>query len=144
MAVGQRQVGQLGTAGFRHAQRVQREQAGQGVVVATGQPGLDQERAELGAVKTEPSRFLGDLRSAHMDRWRVLDQLFLNEVAVEPGDHDQLERDRCRSEATGLEVPGVQLDMGTADIFRRLQKVLFAPGEPEPYLGYVRLPGSRR
>ena len=47
------------------------------MVVAAGQSGLDEERAEFGAVESEPGGLLGDLRSAHMDRRGVFAQLFL-------------------------------------------------------------------
>jgi hypothetical protein len=71
----------------------------------------------------------------------VFEQLFLDAVAVEPRDHDQLERDGCRREPPGFEVAGVQLDVRPANIGQRLQSVLTAPVEPEAQLGGVRLPG---
>ena len=78
VSVCQRQVGQLGAARLRNAWGVQREQAGQGVAVAARQAGLDQERAELGAVESEPGGLLGHLRTSHMNRWGVFEQLFLD------------------------------------------------------------------
>jgi hypothetical protein len=86
------------------------------VVVAAGQAGLDEECAEFGAVESEPGGFLGDLRSADVDGRGVFEELFLNAVAVEPGEHDQLERDRGRSETSGFEVTCVQLHVGAADV----------------------------
>jgi hypothetical protein len=54
VTVGDREIGQVRRAGLRHPQRVEREQAGQDVVVAApGQPCLDEERAELGPVESE-------------------------------------------------------------------------------------------
>jgi hypothetical protein len=41
----------------------------------------------------------------------VFEELLLDAVAVEPGDHDQLERDRGRCEPARLEVAGVELDV---------------------------------
>jgi hypothetical protein len=131
VSVGERQVAELCTTRFRHAQGVEREQAGQGVVVAAGQAGLNEERAELGPVESEPGGFLGDLRSADMHRRRVFEQLFLDAVAVEPGENDQLERDRGCGETSGFEVAGVQLHVWAADVGQWLKVVLFAPVEPE-------------
>lgn len=51
MSVREGKVGQVGTARLRHTQRVEGKQAGQHVIVATGQPRLDQERSELGAIE---------------------------------------------------------------------------------------------
>ena len=39
-----------------------------------------------------------------MDRWGVLEQLVFDAVAVEAGEHDQLERDRGRCQAASFEV----------------------------------------
>jgi hypothetical protein len=54
VCVGERQVAEVRTTRFRHAQGVECEKAGQGVVVAAGQAGLNEERAELGSVESEP------------------------------------------------------------------------------------------
>ena len=121
VAVGEGEVGQVGAAGLGDAQRVEREQAGQHVVVAAGQSGLDEERAELVAVQPEPGGFLRDLRSANVDGGRVLQQLFLDAVAVPAGEHDQLQGHGRRGEPSRFEVPGVQLDMGPADIGERFE-----------------------
>lgn len=59
--VGDRQVVQVCAAGFRDPQGIEPEQTRQHVVVASGQTGLDQERAELVAVQPDPGRLLGDL-----------------------------------------------------------------------------------
>ena len=48
------QVGQIGTAGLRHAQGVEREQAGECVVVAARQPGLDEDAPN--SDRSSPSR----------------------------------------------------------------------------------------
>jgi hypothetical protein len=86
------------------------------VVVAAGKASLDQERAELETVETEPGRLLRDLRSADVNRRGVFEQLLLDAVAVEPGEHDQLQRNGCRREPSGFEVAGVQLDVRSANI----------------------------
>ena len=78
VAIGECQVGQVGTARFRYAQGVECQQACEYVAVPTRQPGLDEERAELGAVESKPSGFLGDLRPANVDRRGVLEQLLLD------------------------------------------------------------------
>jgi hypothetical protein len=86
------------------------------VIVAAGQPCLDEERAELGPVESEPGGPLGDFRAADVDRRGVVEDLFLDAVAVEPGEHDQLERHRGRRQTARLEVACVQLDMGPAHV----------------------------
>jgi len=131
VTVRERQVDQIGSARFRHAQGVEGEQTGQCVVVATGKTGLDEERAELGPVESEPGRLLGDLRSPHVDRRGVLEELLLDAVAVEPGQHNELERDRGRSEASGFEVARVELHVWASDVGQWLELVLGAPVEPE-------------
>ena len=67
--------------------------------------------------------------------------MLFDAVAVEPGEHDQLERDRGRREPSRLEIACVELHVGTADIRQRFQMVQFAPVEPQPNLSGVRLPG---
>jgi hypothetical protein len=101
------------------------------VVVAAGQAGLDEERAELGPVESEPGRLLGDLGTAHVDGRGVFEELLLDAVAVEPGEHDQLQGDRGRSETSGFEIACVQLHVRAADVGQWLELVLGAPVEPE-------------
>lgn len=47
------EVFDVGAQGFGDTQPVEREQRRQGVVATTGQPGLDQERPELVAIKPD-------------------------------------------------------------------------------------------
>ena len=77
-----------------------------------------------------------------MYRWRVLEELLLHAVAVEPGEHHQLERDRGRRETARLEIAGIQLDMRTTNVRQWLEMVLVAPVEPQTQLGGVRLPSA--
>jgi hypothetical protein len=86
------------------------------VVVAAGQPGLDKEGAELGPVEVEPGGFLGDLGTSNVDGRRVFEELFLDAVAVEAGDHDQLEGNGGRGETSRFEVAGIELNVGAADV----------------------------
>jgi hypothetical protein len=116
VSVGERQVGQLGAAGFRDPKRVEGEQAGECVVVAAEKASLDEERTELGPVESEPGGLLGDLRPADVDGRGVSEELFLDAVAVEPGEHDQLRGGRGRSETSGFETAGVQLHVRAADV----------------------------
>jgi hypothetical protein len=141
VSVGERQVGQLCAASFRDPKRVEGEQAGECVVVAAGHASLDEERTELGPVESEPGGLLGDLRPADMDGRGVFEELLLDAVAVEPGEHDQLQCDRGRSETSGFETAGVQLHVRAADIRQGLELVLFSPVEPQPQLGGIGLPG---
>jgi hypothetical protein len=68
VAVGDREVVQVSTARFGHPQRVESKQAREHVVVATGQAGLHEERAEFVSVQSHPRGFLGDLGAADMHR----------------------------------------------------------------------------
>jgi hypothetical protein len=58
VTVGDGEVGQGRAAGFGDAQRVEGQQASKGVVVAAGEAGLGEERAELGTVQAEPGGLL--------------------------------------------------------------------------------------
>ena len=56
MAVGEREVIEVGAAGFGDPQCVESEEARQDVVVAAGEAGLDKERAEFAAVQPNSLR----------------------------------------------------------------------------------------
>ena len=77
-----------------------------------------------------------------MDSWETLgrrtwtageclEQLFFDAVAVEAGEHHQLERDRGRCETARLEVAGIQLHVGATDFSEGFEVVLVAPLEPQ-------------
>lgn len=104
------------------------------MVVAARQAGLDQEHTEFGAVEAKASGFLGDLRSSDVHRRGVVDQLFLNAVAVEAGDNHQLRRHGRGSEPAGFQVPGVQLDVWSTDLRERIEFVVPTPREPQAEL----------
>ena len=142
VTVGQREVGQVRVAGLGDAQGVEREQAGEYMVVAARQSRLDEERSELGAVEAQASGFLRHLRPANVDGGRVLQQLFLDAVPVPAGQHDQLQGHGGRGQTSGFEVPGVQLDVRAEDVGERLECVGSTPLEPQPKLDGVGLPGS--
>jgi hypothetical protein len=106
--------------------------SGSGGPQATTSPAsLNEERAELGSVEAEPGGFLGDLRSADVDGRGVFEELLLDAVAVEPGQYDQLERDRGCGETSGFEVACVELHVWASDVGQWFKVVLFAPVEPE-------------
>lgn len=107
-AASEREVLEVRAAGFRDPQR-EAEQARQHVVVAARQPTLDQEGTEFCAVQPEPGRLLGDLGTADVDGRRVVDQVLLDAVAVEAGEHDQLQRDGRCGQSAGFELAGIQL-----------------------------------
>ncbi len=46
----------------------------------------------------------------------MFEELLLDAVAVEPGEHDELQCDRGRSETSGYEIACVQLHVWAADI----------------------------
>jgi hypothetical protein len=75
-----------------------------------------------------------------VDSWEILGrrtwtaggvQLFFDAVAVQAGEHHQLERDRGRRETARLEIAGIQLHVGATDFSQGFEVVLVAPVEPQ-------------
>lgn len=67
------------------------------------------------------------MRPPHMRRRRVVKQVFLDRVPVEPGDRGQSPRHGRPRSAPGFEIPGEALDVRPASREQR-EVMLVAPG----------------
>jgi hypothetical protein len=85
------------------------------VLERRAEPGSDQDSAELVAVQGDGTRLIVDPRPPHVGGRGVLEELFLNGVAVEPGDGTQPPGDGSAGAATCFQVAGEGLDVGAAD-----------------------------
>jgi hypothetical protein len=79
------------------------------------EPGRYQQCAELVAVQGDGVRLVVDPRPADMGGQGTIEQLFSDRVLVEPGDCAQPPGDGGACPASGFQVPGEALDVGTAD-----------------------------
>jgi hypothetical protein len=125
------QVLDVGTGGFGDPQPVERQQGDQRMLTRRAQRGGDQQGAQLVAVQPRP---------AHMRRWRVIEQVFLDGVPVEPGDCAQPPGNGCPCAAAGLQVAGEAFDVGVAGL-EEAQVVLVAPAGVLAQVQFVRLAG---
>jgi len=74
----------VGADSFGHAQPVEGQQRDERVLGGRPEPGSDQQRAELVAVQPGGVRLIAQAGTADMRGWRVLEQVFLDGVPVEP------------------------------------------------------------
>src|SRR5262249_23488566 len=91
------------------------------------EPGGDQERAELVAVQGDGMRLVIHPWAADVSARRMLEELFLDRVLVEPGDGVQPPGDGRAGPAPDFEFPGEAFDVGAAD-GEQVQGVGAAPG----------------
>jgi hypothetical protein len=103
--------------------------------------GSGQQRAELVTVQASDVRLIVQPRPPHVRSRRMLQQLFLDGVPVEPGDGAQAASDGGPGPPAGLQVPGEQLDVGAASL-EQVQLVLPAPSRILAQVQLVRLPGQ--
>ena len=80
----------------------------------SAEPGGDQQRAELVAVQPGGVRLVVQAGPPDVRGWGVIEQLFLDGVAVEPGDGAQPAGDRGPCAAAGFQVTGEALDIAAA------------------------------
>jgi hypothetical protein len=73
----------------------------------------------------------------------VLEEFFLDGVAVEPGDGGQAAGDGGPCAAAGFHVAGEQLNVGAASP-EQLELVLLAPADELAQVQLIRLPGQTR
>ena len=85
MAAFQAQVLDVSGGSLRYPQPVQGEQGNQRVLSRRSKTGGDEERAELVAIKGGGVRLIVQPRTADMGCGRVVQELFLDGVLVEPG-----------------------------------------------------------
>jgi len=104
-----------GTGGLRYPQPVQGEQGDQRAPGGWPEPGGDQQRAELVAIKGDRIRFVVHPRTADVRGGRTLQELFFDSVLVEPGDGGQPPRDGGAGPAHRFQVAGEALDVRAAD-----------------------------
>jgi hypothetical protein len=79
----------VGAGGFGYTKPVQREQRDQRMLERRGEPGGDQERAELVAVQSDGMRLVIQTRPADVRGRRMLQELLFDRLPVEPGDGGQ-------------------------------------------------------
>ena len=97
------------------SQPVECEQGDQRVLCGRPEPGGDQEGAELVAVQGGGVRLVIQPRPTDVRRRRVLEELFLHGVRVEPGDGAQPPGHGGAGTAARFEFPGEDLDIRVAD-----------------------------
>ena len=131
----------VGAERFGDTQAVDRQQGDERVLARRGQPGSDEEGADLVAVQAGGVRLVVQARPANMGRRRPLEQAFLFGVAVEAGHRAQATSDGCPSAPTGFEVPGEALDVGPAGA-EQAQVVLGAPGDELAQVQRIGLTGQ--
>ena len=78
------------------------------------EPSGGQQRAELVAVQPCGVRLIVQARAADMRSWRMVEQVFLHRVLVEPGDRAQAAGNGGPGPAAGLQVAGEAPDAGPA------------------------------
>ena len=106
----------VGADGFGDPQPVERQQRDQRVLGGRAEPGGDQQRADLVAVQADRVRLVVQPGTADVRGRGVLEQFFLDGVAVEPGDGAQPAGDRGPGAAAGLQVAAEALDVGPAGL----------------------------
>jgi hypothetical protein len=108
-------------------QPVDRKKRDQPVLARGAEPGGDQQGSDLVAVQPDRVRLVVQRRSVHVHGRRVLQQVLLNRVAIEPGDRAELARDRGPGAALGFQVTAETFDVGAPRI-EQMQAVHLAPG----------------
>ena len=131
----------VGAERFGDPQPVDRQQGDERVLAGRGQPGSDEEGADLVAVQAGGVRLVVQAGPADMRRRRPLEQALLFGVAVEAGDRAEPTSDRRPSAPTGFEVAGEALDVGPAGA-EQAQVVLGAPGDELAQVQRVGLTGQ--
>jgi hypothetical protein len=111
----QSQVLDIGAGGLRDPQPDEREQRDEGVLGGRAVLGGGQEGTELVAVQGGGTRLVVQPRSADVRGGRVVDQLFLDGVPVEPGDGGQPPGHGRAGTPERFQFPGERLDVGPAD-----------------------------
>jgi len=108
----------VGAGGLGDAQPVEGQQRDQRMLGGLTEPGGDQQRAELVAVQPGGVRVIVQARTADMSGWRVLEQVFLDGLPVEPGHGAQAAGDRGPGAAAGHQV-GAKHSMSARRAWKR-------------------------
>ena len=112
--------------GLGDPQPVQCQQRDQRVLGRRAEPGRDEQRAELVAVQANGVGLIVQPGPPDMGGGRVVEEFFLDGVAVEPGDGAQPAGDGGAGAAAGFQVAGEALDVRAAGA-EQAQLVLLAP-----------------
>ena len=116
----------VGAGRLGDAQPVEGQQGDQRVLGRLPEPGRDQQRAELVAVQAGGVRLVVQAGPADMGGRGVVEEFFLDGVAVEPRDGAQPAGDGGPGAAAGFQVAGEALDVGAAGL-EQAELVLLAP-----------------
>ena len=133
----------VGAGGFGDPQPVEGQQGDQRVLGGRPEPGGDQQRAELVTVQPGGVRLVVQPGPADMGGRGVIEQFFLDCVAVEPGDGAQPAGDGGAGAAAGFQVAGEALDVRAAGA-EQAQLMLLAPAGELAQVQLVGLRGSGR
>jgi len=104
----------VSSGGLRHPQPVQGQQRDQRVLGGRAQAGGDEQGAELVAVQGGGVGLVVQPRPADVHGGRMIEELFLDGVLVEPGDGAQPPGDGGTGTAAGFQVAGEALDVRAA------------------------------
>jgi len=111
------------------------------VLGGCSESGSHKESSDFVAVEPGGMRLVVEARPANMDRWRVIEKLLFDGIAVEAGDSAQAPSDRRASPAASFEVATEALDVGTSRV-EEVDAVLLAPRGELAKVEGVRLSGE--
>jgi hypothetical protein len=131
----------IGTGRLRDSQSVERKQREEGVLGGRSESGSHKESSDFVAVEPGGVRLVVEARPADMDRWRVIEKLLFDGIAVEAGDSAQAPGDSGASPAASFEVATEALDVG-ASRPEEVDAVLLAPRDELAKVQRVRLSGE--
>jgi hypothetical protein len=126
---------------FGDPQPVDREQGDRGVFGRCAGSGSDEQRSDLVAVRTDGVRVVIQSWSAHVGSRRGFEQVFLDGVAVQPGDGAQPAGDARAGTTSGFHVPCETFDVGALR-GEQMQPVLRAPRRVLAQVEGVRVAGQ--
>ncbi len=104
----------VGAGGLRHPEPVQCQQGDQRMLGRGAEAGRDEQGANLVSVQARGVGLVVQPGPSDVDGRRVIEQVFLDGVAIEPGDRAQPAGDRRMGPAPAFQVPSETLDVGTA------------------------------
>jgi hypothetical protein len=137
------QVVDVGAERFADPEPVHRQQVDERVVAWRGEPGLDQQGAELVAVQAQGPGLGVDLRSADVGGWVPLEQAFEVAVAAKAAQRRQPPRHGGAHPSFLLHRAGEHLQMSTAHL-EQAEPVVGAPTGEQAQVGRVAHPGVAR
>ena len=105
------------------------------------EPGGDQQRAELVAVQADGVGFVVQAGPADVCGRGMIEEFFLDGVAVEPGDGAQAAGNAGPGAAAGFEIAGEELDVGAAGL-EQAELMLLAPAGELAQVQLVGLTGQ--